>query len=140
MSLSGIGRCNTGGFWVSRTVIRDVVVPIISKIMREEGYFSPYRHLRLEDTHLEEFMEEALRKRFGVIGANDCQHLKEQLEEANKNDPYSLEFLVKRLLKKYVKLSTKIRYAKRIKKVSKGPPDRFSRLRTSRYNPYCSQT
>jgi len=114
---------------VSRSVIHDIVVPIVSKIMVEDGYFSPHRRLDIRDEHLEEFLEEAMRRRFGVIGSNGCQHLREQLEEAKKNDPYSFEFLVRQLLEKYVKLSTKIRHAKELEDLEKEPPDRFSELR-----------
>ena len=114
---------------MSRIVIQDIVIPIVSRIMHEEHYFHPFERFDIRDERLEEFLEEELRRRFGVIGANGCQHLREQLEEARKNDPYSFEFLIKELVKKYVKLATQIRYAKRIKKTQEGPPDRFSELR-----------
>ncbi|NIQ06182.1 MAG: hypothetical protein GWO20_10795, partial [Candidatus Korarchaeota archaeon] len=48
---------------MSRRVIQDIVIPIISKIMREEGYFPSYTHLDIRDEHLEEFLEEEMRKR-----------------------------------------------------------------------------
>ena len=121
---------------MSRSVIRDIVVPIVSKIMVEDGYFSPHRRLEVRDEHLEEFLEEAMRRRFGVIGSNGCQHLREQLEEAKKNDPYSFEFLIRRLLEKYVKLSAKIRCAKELEDLEEGPPDRFSELR-KKYLRHC---
>ena len=114
---------------MSRSVIRDIVVPIVSKIMVEDGYFDSYRRLDIRDEHLEEFLEEQMRRRFGVIGSNGCQHLREQLEEAKKNDPYSFEFLVRQLVEKYVKLATKIKYTKKLENLEKGPPDRFSELR-----------
>lgn len=114
---------------MSRSVIRDIVITIVSKIMVEEGYFGGYRRFDIRDEHLEEFLEEEMRRRFGVIGSNGCQHLREQLEEAKKNDPYSFEFLVRQLVEKYVKLSAKIRYAKNLEDLEKGPPDRFSELR-----------
>lgn len=114
---------------MSRSVIRDIVVPIVSKIMVEDGYFNGYRRFDIRDEHLEEFLEEEMRRRFGVIGSNGCQHLREQLEEARKNDPYSFEFLVRQLVQKYVRLATKIRYAKELEDLEKGPPDRFSELR-----------
>jgi len=114
---------------LSRGVIQDIVIPIVSRIVREERYLHPLERFDIRDERLEEFLEEELRRRFGVIGANGCQHLREQLEEARKNDPYSFDFLVKELLKKYVKLATQIRSAERIKKTQEGPPDRFSELR-----------
>ncbi len=123
---------------MSRRVISDIVIPIVSKIMHEEGYFTHYRHFSIRDEHLEGFLEEEMRRRFGVIGANDCQHLREQLEEAKKNDPYSFDFLVRQLLEKYVKLAAKIRYAERSRKILEGPPDRFSKLRKAKYNPFYS--
>lgn len=110
---------------MSREVIHDVIIPIISKIMREDGFFTPYRTIDLNDEHLEQFLEEEMRRRFGVIGANGCQHLKEQLEEAKKNDPYELEYLLRQLLRKYVKLQVKIRQGKRRRSDLRGPPDRF---------------
>jgi hypothetical protein len=110
-------------------VIRDIVIPIVSKVMVEEGYFDGYRRFDIRDEHLEEFLEEAMRRRFGVIGSNGCQHLREQLEEARKNDPYSFEFLVRQLVEKYVKLVTRIKYAEKLEDLEKGPPDRFSELR-----------
>lgn len=117
---------------MSRRVVRDVVIPIVSKIMREEGYFTRYGRFSIRDRRLEDFLEEEMRRHFGVIGSNGCQHLREQLEEAKKNDPYSFQFLIKRLVNRYIKLSAKIKYAKRLKKieeVEEGPPDRFSELR-----------
>lgn len=114
---------------MSRQVIRDVVLPIVSRIMAEEGYFGPHRHLDIRDEQLEEFLEEAMRRHYGVIGANECQHLRIQLEEAKKNDPYAFDHLLSELLKKYVKLSLKVRGIKKRKTVSDGPPDRFSQLR-----------
>jgi len=110
---------------MSREVIRDIVIPVVSKIMVEEGYIHPYRPFDVRDEHLEEFLEEELRRRFGVIGSNGCQHLREQLEEAKKNDPYAFEFLIKQLVKKYVNLATRIRSAEKLKKLEIGPPDRF---------------
>jgi hypothetical protein len=111
---------------LSRIVIRDIVLPVVEKIMREQKYYTGYGSGFIEDPRLEEFLQEEMRRHFGVIGANECQHLKEQLEEAKKNDPYAFEYLLKRLLDKYVKLSVKLRCAK---KSEKGPPDRFSELR-----------
>jgi len=107
---------------MSREIIRDIVIPVISKIMSEDGYFSPYRPFDIRDERLEEFLEEEMRRYFGVIGGNGCQHLKTQLEEAKKNDPYAFEYLLRQLLKKYVKFRVKM---KRAKKLQEGPPDRF---------------
>jgi len=114
---------------MSRIVIHDILGPIVSRIISEEGYFGPYRSLDIRDANLEEYLEEAMRRRFGVIGANDCQHLREQLEEAKRNDPYALKFLVKDLLEKYVKLAARIRVNQAHKRLETGPPDRFSELR-----------
>lgn len=111
---------------MSRQIIRDIVIPVVVKIMREQGYL--FGHVSILDDQLEEFLEEEMRRRFAVSGANECQHLKEQLEEALKNDPYAFEFVTKRILEKYVKLATKLRQAKRLEKLE-GPPDRFSELR-----------
>jgi hypothetical protein len=114
---------------MSRGIIRDIVIPIVSKMMVEEGYFTPYRALDIRDESLEEFLEEEMRRHFGVIGANDCQHLKEQLEEAEKNDPYSFEFLVRQLVRRYVKLTANVRNAANTKDIEGGPPDRFAEMR-----------
>jgi hypothetical protein len=114
---------------MSRTVIHDVVVPIVSRIMAEEGYFGSYRPVDIRDENLEEFLEEEMRRYFGVIGANGCQHLKEQLEEAKKNDPYAFEFLLRQLLKKYLKLQVKLRKVKLKENALQGPPDRFEEQR-----------
>lgn len=111
---------------MSRQIIRDIVIPIVAKIMSEQGFLN-WRAQILDD-QLEEFLEEEMRRRFAVSGANECQHLKEQLEEALKNDPYAFEFVAKRILEKYVKLAAKLRGAKRLEKLE-GPPDRFSELR-----------
>ena len=105
---------------MSRTVIRDIVIPIVERIMWSSRY--PRRRYgtpTVRDPHLEEFLEEMMRRHFGVIGANDCQHLKEQLEEAVRNDPYAFEHLIKKLLERYVKLATKLRSAKKLKKTKK---------------------
>lgn len=116
------------GSRLSRQVVRDIVVPIIEKIMREQGFFPTYRPHVIHDPRLEEFLEEEMRRHFGIMGANECQHLREQLEEAKKNDPYAFEYLLKQLLDKYVKLSVKLRQVKKLD-VLEGPPDRFSKLR-----------
>lgn len=118
---------------MSRTVIHDIVLPIVSRIMAEEGYLSSYRPVEIRDENLEEFLEEEMRRYFGVIGANGCQHLKEQLEEAKKNDPYAFEYLLRQLVKKYVKFAVKVRKAKTRESEIQGPPDRFSEQR-KRYN------
>jgi len=118
---------------MSRTIIQDIVLPIVSRIMAEEGYFSSYRPVDIRDENLEEFLEEEMRRYFGVIGANGCQHLKEQLEEAKKNDPYAFEYLLRQLLKKYVKLAVKLRKTKKRGNEFQGPPDRFSEKR-KQYN------
>ena len=63
-----------------------------------------------------------------MIGSNGCQHLREQLEEAKKNDPYAFEFFVRQMLEKYVKIATKVKRAP-LETFETGPPDRFSELR-----------
>lgn len=114
---------------MSGQIIHDVVIPIVSRIMVGDGFASPLGILDIRDPRLEEFLEEELRRLFGVIGANGCQHLKEQLEQAKKNDPYSFEHLVRQLLNRYVKLEVKMRQTEKTKKLEQGPPDRFSELR-----------
>ncbi len=100
-------------------VIRDIVIPIVERMMgptvdypRYMGHMTPI----VQDAHLEEFLEEMMRWHFGVVGANDCQHLREQLEEALRNDPYSFELLIKRLLEEYTKMATRLREAEKPKK------------------------
>lgn len=114
---------------MSRQVIRDIVIPIVQKIMHEQRYYASFGHTTIEDPQLEEFLEEEMRRQFGVIGANECQHLREQLEDAKKNDPYAFEFLIRRLLNKYVKLAIKVRSTKKTEDCETGPPDRFSEQR-----------
>ena len=104
---------------MSRTVIHDIVIPIVQRILWENRSHRGFGAPIVNDTRLEEFLEEEMRRHFGVMGANGCQHLREQLEEARKNDPYSFEQLVRRLLYQYVRLATKIRNAKKIKKNQK---------------------
>jgi len=95
---------------LSRIVIQDIVMPIVEKIMRELRYFSfSHSHFSIQDERLMEFLEEEMRRHFGVIGANDCQHLREQLEEARKNDPDAFEFLIRILLDKYLRLAIRLR-------------------------------
>jgi hypothetical protein len=117
---------------LSRQIIRDVVIPIVQRQMPSQEYHVGPGPI-IQDPILEEFLEEEMRKHFGVIGANECQHLKEQLEEAKKNDPYAFEFLVRQLVRKYVRLAVKIRTVRNLKESKEGPPDRFSDLRR-RYN------
>ena len=107
--------------------------------MADEGYFSSYRPVELRDENLEEFLEEEMRRYFGVIGANGCQHLKEQLEEAKKNDPYAFEYFLRQLLKKYAKLAVKLRKGKKRENELEGPPDRFSEQR-KRYSSLLGHT
>lgn len=120
---------------MSRIVIRDIVIPIVEKIIWQQRLYSDFRRPIIRDPNFEDFLEEELRRRFGVIGANDCQHLREQLEEAKKNDPYAFEFLVKHLLEKYISLAIKIKSARKLKMLEKGLPDRFLEFRR-KYNPY----
>ena len=124
---------------MSRIVIHDIVLPIVSKILSEEGYLNPYGPVDIRDENLEEFLEEEMRRHFGVIGANGCQHLKEQLEEAKKNDPYAFEFLLRQLVQKYAKLAVKLRKAKTRGSEFQGPPGRFSEQRRQ-YNRLLGRT
>ena len=111
---------------MSRTVIHDVVIPVVERIIIQQRFgWNPIA----QDSRLEEFLEEEMRRHFGVVGANECQHLKEQLEEAKKNDPFAFEYLLARLMKKYVSLEVKLRGAEEASDSETGPPDRFSRLR-----------
>lgn len=110
---------------MSNQVIHDVVISIVSRIMIDGGYASSRGMLDIRDARLEEYLEEQLRRRFGVIGTNGCQHMKEQLDQAKKNDPYEFQQLLKRLLEEYVKLEVKLRRAEEEKKLENGPPDRF---------------
>ncbi len=64
---------------MSRQIIQDVVIPIMTRIIADGGYISIHGMLDVRDARLEEYLEEQLRRRFGVIGADGCQHLKEQL-------------------------------------------------------------
>lgn len=121
---------------LSRTVIRDIVIPLVSKILIKDGFIDQYRTFHFRDRHLEEFLEEEMRRRFGVIGSNGSQHLRRQLEEAEKNDPYALEFLIRELLEKYVRLAITIR---KHEIVAGGPPDRFSELRRWYYSHHVRQ-
>ena len=114
---------------MSRTVITDIVMPIVSEILQKTGYTTFSGHAIIRDEQLEQFLEEEMQRWFGVIGADGCQHLKEQLQEALKNDPFEFRQLLRELLRKYVKLQVKIRQAKSEHKESAGPPDRFSEQR-----------
>jgi len=121
---------------MSRTVMQDIVIPIVARVLAEDRYLTPLGAFNIRDPALEEFLEEELRRRFGVIGANDCQNLREQPKEAMRNDPYAFDFVIRQLLEKYVKIATKIRSAKKLKEEN-GPPDRFLELRRKylrRYN------
>lgn len=105
------------------------MIPIVSRIMVGDGYVSSHGIVDIRDPRLEEFLEEELRRLFGVIGANGCQHMKEQLEQAKKNDPFAFEQTIKQLLNKYVNLEVKMRKAEKMKNLESGPPDRFSEQR-----------
>jgi hypothetical protein len=128
---------------LSRAVIRDIVIPIVERTMWHNSSYARRRATLIQDPNLEMFMEEEMRRYFGVIGANECQHLREQLEEAYKNDPYAFEQLVKHLLRKFVKLSIKVRSAKKSResrelgRLREGPPDRFSEMDKRSNLPEC---
>jgi len=128
---------------LSRAVIRDIVIPIVERIMWHNNNYAIWRTTLIRDPNLEAFMEEEMRRYFGIIGANECQHLREQLEEAYKNDPYAFEQLVERLVRKFVKLSIKIRSAKKshepkmLRRLREEPPDRFTELRKRSNLPKC---
>jgi hypothetical protein len=112
---------------MSRTIIHTIVIPDILRIMVEDRALPSRAPYEIRDENLEEFLEEEMRRAFGVIGANGCQHLEEQIKEAKKNDPFAYEELLRQLLKKYRRTAEKIRQAKKID--AEGPPDRFSELR-----------
>ncbi len=128
---------------MSRAIIQDIVLPIVERIIGHTNYYATHRTPLVRDPTLETFLEEEMRRYFGVIGANDCQHLKEQLEEAYKNDPYAFEQLIENLLRKFIKLSLKIRTARKprksreLRRIREGPPDRFSHLRKKSNLPQC---
>lgn len=114
---------------MSNQVIQDIVIPIVSRMMLEEGDFGPYGRPMVRDEQLEQFLEEEMRRMFGVIGADGCQHLREQLEQARKYDPYSFEYALRQLLRKYVKIQVKLRQQKKKQVILEGPPDRFEAQR-----------
>lgn len=114
---------------MSRTVITDIVLPIVSRILNEADSTRFPRYAVIRDENLERYLEEEMQRWFGVIGADGCQHLREKLEEARKNDPSAFDQLLRELLTKYVKLQIKIRQAKATRDEIKGPPDRFLQLR-----------
>lgn len=116
---------------MSRLVIRDVVLPIVQKIMWESRPYHNIRYPIIQDHNLEEFLEEELRRYFGVIGANGCQHLKTQLEEAKRNDPYAFKQLLRRLLTTYIKLSVKLRTAKKLQEHKKKHADNLKKRKKS---------
>jgi hypothetical protein len=118
---------------LSRTVIHDVVIPVVQRILWENRYHRGFGAPMVHDIRLEEFLEEEMRRHFGVMGADGCQHLREQLEEARKNDPYSFEQLVRRLLDQYVRLAAKIRGAKKIKKTQKESSDQTKKRKKNVY-------
>jgi hypothetical protein len=111
---------------MSRTIIHTIVIPDVLKIIVEDRVLPSRAPYDIRDEALEEFLEEEMRRAFGVIGANGCQHLEEQIKEAKKNDPFAYEELLRHLLKKYVKIAQKLKEAK---KGRQGPPDRFAELR-----------
>jgi hypothetical protein len=112
---------------MSRTIIHTIVIPDVLRVLVEDRVLPKWTPYEIRDENLEEFLEEEMRRAFGVIGANGCQHLEEQIKEAKKNDPFAYDELLRQLLKKYKRISEKMRQAK--KNDAQGPPDRFAELR-----------
>ncbi len=114
---------------MSRIVITDIVMPIVSRILNETDPVRFPRYAIVKDEDLEQYLEEEMKRWFGVIGADGCQHLREKLEDARRNDPSEFDNLLKELLTTYVKLQIKIRQAMMRKLEDDGPPDRFLQMR-----------
>ena len=113
---------------MSRKVIRDIVMPIIQKILNAYGVFDSGHHIDLQDESLEGFLEEELQKRFGIIGKEgNCEQLEQLLVEAKKSNPVEFELIIEQLLQKYIKLRLTINKIRNKKK--EGPPDRLKKMR-----------
>ena len=109
---------------MSRKVIEDIVIPIVSRLMSSYGIY-PGETLDVHDKDLEEFLEQQLNEVFKPAGkAGECKELERIIKEARQRDQTQFDLLIERLVHKYVKLKTALR-----KKKATGPPDRFAEQR-----------
>ena len=110
---------------MSRKVIRDIVIPVVSKLMSSYGIYSGY-HLDVHDEILEDYLEQELMIYFNPCGkAGDCEELERLLKEVMQLDETQFDLLIERLMLKYVKLKSVLKK----KAERKQSPDRFDKQR-----------
>lgn len=116
---------------MSRKVIRDLIIPIVQKLMRSYGYFSGAHQIVLKDQRLEEYLEEQLSLYYGIIGKyGECEFLEQLLKEARQINPLEFELLIEQLVNQYITL--RLQLEGKEGKRTDGPPDRLKTLRHKR--------
>ena len=136
---------------MSRTIIITNIIPIVVRIMNQQGA-NLNSETQIRDENLIQFFEEELSQNLAIRGqSGNCTQLEEAIKEWLTRDKESLYEYIKFLLNKYISIQLKLSTAQKINqkltvkqvvemltngggnKVS-SPPDRFTEFR--KQNPY----
>ena len=126
---------------MSRKVIHDLIIPIVTKIMREEKIFDSLHHYDIQDETLEEFLFEKLKQMYSSSGSfnGNCDDLRAKIQETlDQGKGHELKIAVKMLLEEYIQFRmnlgleqlTKDQALRKILgKAKKTVPDRMDKVR-----------
>jgi hypothetical protein len=84
---------------ISRRIIRDIIIPIVERMMSRDIGDADIR-----DPDLEKYLEDELRAMYGVAGGNNCELLRTVLEDARRRDSARFNETIKKLVQNYVRL------------------------------------
>lgn len=114
-----------------RTVIRDVLMPLVAKYGQSIGLWSgsfPGRRLVLEDEEFTDFLEGAFHEDFKLVGRH-CVHMRQAIATMRRENSAELRIWIGRKLREYLALKTAIK-ERMVEQQNtlriRGPLDRFS--------------
>lgn len=123
---------------MSRRIIRNIVIPILQRMLERHRILGGWHGDILGDERLEEWLEKRLSGFFGVQlqeREGHCLELEERISEALRSDPEGFRKLLEKLLADYVSETLRDvdkdeevkRLLERLKE--RGPPDRLREQR-----------